>query len=95
MHLEGDRESQGLTRGRIALPERIRSPWWELSRRLLAALFILVGTVLLVWFDKEGYRDGNDPPLYAVSFTDAISRGWPKNFLASDVENPASSTASK
>ena len=39
--------------GRVALPERPRSPWWELSRRLLAALAILVGTVLLVYFDRE------------------------------------------
>ena len=23
---------------------------------------ILVGTVLLVYFDREGYIDGNDPP---------------------------------
>jgi voltage-gated potassium channel len=56
----------------VALPEVDRSPWWELSRRLLAALAILVGTVLLVYFDREGYRDGNDPPDYAVSLTDAI-----------------------
>jgi hypothetical protein len=32
---------------------------------------------------------------HGSSFTDAISRGWPKNLFASDVENPASSTASK
>ena len=58
--------------GRVSLPDRIRSPWWELSRRLLAALAILVGTVLLVYLDREGYRDNSDPPGYAVSFTDAI-----------------------
>ncbi|WP_107772657.1 potassium channel family protein [Nocardioides sediminis] len=56
----------------VALPEVDRSPWWELSRRLLAALAILVGTVLLVYFDREGYRDGNDPPDFGVSLTDAI-----------------------
>ena len=33
---------------------------------------ILVGTVLLVYLDRTGYRDGNDPPLYAVSFVDSI-----------------------
>ena len=49
-------------RPRDALPEHVRSPWWELSRRLLAALAILVGTVALVYFDRAGYRDGNDPP---------------------------------
>ena len=47
--------------GRVTLPERVRSPWWELGRRLLMALGILVGTVLLVYFDRDGYRDGNDP----------------------------------
>lgn len=47
--------------GRVSLPEQIRSPWWELGRRVLMALSILLGTVLLVYFDREGYRDGNDP----------------------------------
>ena len=47
--------------GRVSLPERNRSPWWELGRRLLMALGILVGTVLLVYLDREGYVDGNDP----------------------------------
>jgi voltage-gated potassium channel len=59
-------------RGRIALPDVVRSPWWELGRRLLAAFAILFGTVLLVWFDRNGYRDANDPPSFGVSFTDAI-----------------------
>ncbi|WP_235735079.1 potassium channel family protein [Nocardioides alcanivorans] len=47
--------------GGISLPERKRSPWWELGRRLLFALGILAGTVLLVWLDRNGYRDANDP----------------------------------
>ena len=46
--------------GSIALPDRARSPWWELGRRLLAALAILVGTVLLVYVDREGYGDNSD-----------------------------------
>lgn len=58
-------------RGSISLPDVVRSPWWELGRRLLAALAILVGTVLLVYFDRDGYVDGNDPT-NRVSFTDAI-----------------------
>ncbi|HEU4811086.1 MAG TPA: potassium channel family protein [Nocardioides sp.] len=49
------------SRGKIALPEITRSPWWELVRRLLAAVGILVGTVLLVYLDKDGYHDANDP----------------------------------
>ncbi len=43
------------------LPVQVRSPWWELARRLLAAAAILVGTVLLVYFDRESYADNNDP----------------------------------
>ena len=58
---------------RIALPERVRSPWWELGRRVLAALGILFGTVLIVYLDRTGYRDGNDPANnYAVGFVDSI-----------------------
>ncbi|GAA5130689.1 potassium channel family protein [Alloalcanivorax gelatiniphagus] len=47
--------------GRVSLPDTERSPWWELGRRLLLALSILVGTVLLVWFDREGYNDNAHP----------------------------------
>jgi len=46
--------------GLVALPDRVRSPWWELGRRLLLALAILVGTVLLVYFDRGGYGDSSD-----------------------------------
>ena len=62
---------EGRGRGKVALPERRRSPWWELTRRLLMALGILVGTVLLVYLDNDGYRDGNDPT-NTVSLIDAI-----------------------
>jgi voltage-gated potassium channel len=62
--------------GRVALPERTRSPWWELGRRLLAALGILLGTVLLVYFDRHGYRDSADAtaanPMGTISLKDAI-----------------------
>jgi voltage-gated potassium channel len=51
----------GRNRGHVKLPEYARSPWWKLGRRLLAALLILGGTVALVYFDRGGYRDGNDP----------------------------------
>jgi voltage-gated potassium channel len=57
--------------GRVSLPERFRSPWWELGRRLLLAMGILVGTVLLVYFDRDGYRDSSDPT-GKVSLVDAI-----------------------
>ncbi len=57
MHPASDHASVG----RVSLPDRQRSPWWELGRRVLAALSILVGTVMLVYFDRSGYRDANDP----------------------------------
>jgi voltage-gated potassium channel len=63
---------EGQPRGKVALPEKARSPWWELGRRLLAAVAILVGTVLLVYFDRAGYRDGNDPPHFEVGLIDSI-----------------------
>ena len=62
----------GSPRGRVALPDPGRSPWWELSRRLLLALAILVGTVLIVYLDRDAYRDGNDPPGYGVDLIDSI-----------------------
>ena len=49
------------TRGTIALPDIVRSPWWKLGRRLLLAVAILAGTVLLVYLDRENYHDANDP----------------------------------
>jgi voltage-gated potassium channel len=61
----------GRNRGKVALPENVRSPWWELGRRLLAALLILAGTVAVVYFDRFGYRDGNDPTGH-VGFIDSI-----------------------
>jgi len=57
--------------GRVQLPDTEHSPWWALSRRVLAAVAILVGTVLLVYFDNEGYTDANDPT-GKVGFIDAI-----------------------
>jgi voltage-gated potassium channel len=33
---------------------------------------ILVGTVLIVYLDRDGYRDGNDPPFYGVNMVDSI-----------------------
>ncbi len=59
------------SRGRVSLPEKVRSPWWELSRRMLLALAILVGTALIVWFDRGNYQDNNDPT-GAVGMIDAI-----------------------
>ena len=60
---------QALADSRVALPERARSPWLELFRRLLLAFGILAGTVLLVYLDRDGYGDSSDG---RVTFTDAI-----------------------
>jgi len=49
------------TRGRVRLPAIARSPFWELTRRVLLAVAILGFTVALVYFDRTGYHDNNDP----------------------------------
>ena len=69
--MSGPAEAPGSGFGLVSLPERVRSPWWELGRRLLLAMSILVGTVLLVWLDREGYRDNGDPDS-GVSLLDAV-----------------------
>ena len=65
-------ESPELSIGRLELPVQVRSPWWELARRLLAALAILVGTVMLVYFDREGYSRRQRPAEAAVGLIDSI-----------------------
>ncbi|MBM9460052.1 NAD-binding protein [Nocardioides sp. zg-536] len=69
-------ESRSPLTGTVALPERVRSPWWELGRRVLAALAILAGTVLLVYLDRDGYRDAGDAtaadPGGSITLVDAI-----------------------
>ena len=62
-------DAGNLGRGRVSLPERARNPVWELSRRLLMALGILVGMVLLVYLDRDGYTDSTDG---RVNLLDAI-----------------------
>jgi voltage-gated potassium channel len=49
------------TRGRVRLPAIVRSPLWELSRRILLAFAILGLTVALVYLDRRGYVDNSDP----------------------------------
>lgn len=57
-----------LTRG-VSLPEPFVSPWARLAKRLGAAAAILVSTVLLVYIDRDGYRDSNGD---GVSLIDAV-----------------------
>ncbi|HEU4515499.1 MAG TPA: NAD-binding protein [Nocardioidaceae bacterium] len=54
---------------RVRLPEIRRSPWWELTRRMLMALAVLVLTVMIVYLDREGYQDSADG---TVNMVDAI-----------------------
>ncbi|HYO40376.1 MAG TPA: potassium channel family protein [Nocardioidaceae bacterium] len=61
----------GETRGRVRLPANRRSPVLELLLRVLLALALLGLTVALVYFDKDGYVDNNDPT-GEVGFVDAI-----------------------
>ena len=57
--------------GKVSLPERHRSPWWQLVRRFLMGLAIFVVVMLLVYVQRHGYRDANDPG-GQVSFRDAF-----------------------
>jgi voltage-gated potassium channel len=55
----------------LKLPAPTRSPWWELGRRLLMAVGLLVFTVCLVYFDRDGYIDQTDKT-HTVSLVDSI-----------------------
>ena len=57
------------TRGRVRLPAVARSPFWELSRRVLLAVALLGFTVALVYFDRAGYRDNADPTRAASTWS--------------------------
>lgn len=61
-----------LVPGQLKLPASNRSPWWQLARRLLLAVGILVFTVLIVYADRENYRDSAHPEKTAISMLDAI-----------------------
>ena len=65
-------ETDHPSHGHVVLPERDRSPWWALGRRLLLGLGIIAFTVALVYADRGGYRDANDPPLTAIDLVDSI-----------------------
>ena len=58
--------------GSSSSPTAERSPWWALPCRLLLGIGIIAFTVLLVYVDRGGYRDSNDPPGYAINLVDSI-----------------------
>lgn len=55
-----DKELDGVL-GTVAFPVVDRSPWWALARRVLIAFGLLGLTVLVVYLDRDGYRDNGDP----------------------------------
>jgi voltage-gated potassium channel len=64
-------EPDDSSHGHVVLPEPTRSPWWSLGRRLLLGLAIVMFTVLLVWIDRAGYADNNDPK-HTVDLVDSL-----------------------
>ncbi|MDX6360223.1 MAG: voltage-gated potassium channel [Nocardioidaceae bacterium] len=65
-------ETDHPSHGYVVLPDRVRSPWWSLTRRLLMALGLIAVTVVIVFVDRGGYRDANDAPHYGINLVDAI-----------------------
>jgi voltage-gated potassium channel len=55
----------------VSFPAPEESPWWALARRLLLAIGVLALTVLIVYLDRDGYRDAADPT-DVVDLSDAI-----------------------
>jgi len=68
---EQSAQTAGRARGKVSLPDRARSPWWHLCRRILVGMLLFVVVVLIVYAQHAGYRDGNDP-VGKVSFRDAF-----------------------
>jgi voltage-gated potassium channel len=58
--------------GQLKLPVSTRSPWWQLARRLLLALGILAFTVLIVYVDRDNYRDNAHPGAGHITLIDSI-----------------------
>ncbi|MEV6908643.1 potassium channel family protein [Amycolatopsis sp. NPDC051071] len=55
--------------GVIRMPELTVSPLRAISRRIIGAMLALLATVLIVYFDRDGYRDANGDGL---SFLDSL-----------------------
>ena len=58
--------------GYVVLPDRGNTIWRALFYRLLLGIAIIAFTVLLVYVDRHGYRDSNDPPSYGINLVDSI-----------------------
>ena len=66
-----DEDSKVVNFPDVSLPVPKASVFGALARRLLAAMSVLAGTVLIVYLDREGYRDNADPT-GAVDLLDSI-----------------------
>lgn len=55
--------------GVIKMPETAVSPMRSIVKRVLGALLALLATVLIVYLDRDGYRDANGDGL---SFLDSL-----------------------
>jgi voltage-gated potassium channel len=56
---------------RVALPERPHSPWWHIGRRALMGVCVFLAVILIVFVQRHGYVDDNDPD-NRVSLLDAV-----------------------
>ena len=58
--------------GVIRMPDQVQSPVRAILKRVIGAMAALLLAVLIVYLDRDGYRDANDPPTYEVDFSDAV-----------------------
>jgi voltage-gated potassium channel len=58
--------------GYVVLPDRGSTIWRAVFNRLLLGIGIIVFTMLLVYLDRGGYTDSNDPPHYGINLVDSI-----------------------
>lgn len=58
-------------RGKVSLPERAHSPVWHLARRVTIGIALVLLCLLVVYVQRHGYRDTNDPT-GDVNFRDSV-----------------------
>ncbi|MFC7571066.1 potassium channel family protein [Klenkia terrae] len=55
--------------GGVQLAHTEQSPFRQVGKRVVIATVVLVATVLIVYFDREGYRDNNGDELSLLDAT--------------------------
>ena len=53
----------------VELPRTVQSPFRQVWRRMVIAAGVLIATVLIVYFDRNGYRDNSGGPLSLLDAT--------------------------